>query len=507
MSRLRVGVVGAGRRVHEMYAPVLGALRDDFEVVGVASQTPAAARRAAATLGGAPHQDLAVLAREARPDLLVVAVAAVANAAVAVRAIQTGCAALLETPLAVGAADAARVCVAAARSRAPVAVAEQKPFLPAECFKRQLIDAGALGQVVVVENDYRSYDYHAIAQLRRYLAHDALPVTARAVRASFALDPYERREDEGGAAPGPRVEQWELGTVTFDDGGLLVHRFTSAYKVAPFRTFQSLRIYGTRGSAVNDEIVVLDERGRSVRLPVEANAAGVGRAPRSITATLPAARMVQWQNPFADSGFTDDQVGVALHLAALRAAILAGGRPLYGAHDALRDVEVVEALRRSAEADGAPVPVAHRCEDPRCARPPPVEEVGVRGAGACGAPAIPRERPAPAPSHLLTRRECDDHRACDGVAPFRPTATYPVVKLARRDERRTGPSRSRAMRSAASGTMPAAASQRTGREPMCAAAWRVWFASVAKNRPCADTASTRRPTPSRSSRTRVSVNR
>ena len=46
MTRLRVGVVGAGRRVHEMYAPVLSALRGDFEVVGAASRTPASARRA-----------------------------------------------------------------------------------------------------------------------------------------------------------------------------------------------------------------------------------------------------------------------------------------------------------------------------------------------------------------------------------------------------------------------------------------------------------------------------
>ena len=275
--------------------------------------------------------------------------------------------------------DAARVCAAAARSTAPVAVAEQKPFLPAECFKRRLIDVGALGQVVVAENDYRSYDYHAIAQLRRYLAHDALPVTARAIRASFALDPYERREEAGSAAPGPRIEQWELGEVTFDDGALLVHRFTSAYKVAPFRTFQSLRIYGTRGSAINDEVVVLDEQGRSVRLRIEQNTAGAGHAP-------PGARTVGWENPFADRSLTDDEVGVALHLVALRDAIGAGRQPLYGAHDALRDVEIVEALSRSAEVDGAPVPVAHRCGDPRCARPPVLDQAGRLKKWILGAP-------------------------------------------------------------------------------------------------------------------------
>ena len=374
MTRLRVGVVGAGRRVHEMYAPVLSALRGDFEVVGVASRTPASARRATAVLGGAPYENLATLARDARPDLLVVAVAAPANASVALQAIETGCAVLLETPIAVGAADAARVCAAAGRSPAPFAVVEQKPFLPAECFRRRLIDAGALGQVVVVENDYRSYDYHAIAQLRRYLAHDALPVTARAVRARFALDPYERRDEAGGAAPGPRVEQWDLGTVTFDDGTLLMHRFTSAYKVAPFRTFQSLRIYGTRGSAVNGEIVVLDAQGRSVRLRVEENTPGAGRAPRSITATLPGGQTVGWDNPFIDLGFTDDQVGVALHLVVLREAIAGGRQALYSAHDALRDVEILEAFRRSAEADGRPVPVTHRCGNPRCGGPPVLEQ-------------------------------------------------------------------------------------------------------------------------------------
>jgi predicted dehydrogenase len=357
-----------------MYAPVLRALRDDFKVVGVTSRTLASTRRASAALGCTPYEQLTALARDARPDLVVVAVSAPSNAAVAVQAIEVGCGVLLETPIAEGPSDAARVCAAAARAHAPVAVAEQTPFLPAECFKRQLINSGAFGQIIVVENDYRSYDYHAIAQLRRYMAHDARPVTAHAVRASFALDPYERLEPAGDVLTGPRVETWELGTVKFDDGTLLLHRFTSIYKVAPFRTFQSLRIYGTRGSAVNDEVVVLDRHGRSVRLRVEENFVVLGRAPSAITVTLPEGQAVRWENPFADRGFTNDQVGVALHLDALRAALLTGRQPLYSTHDALRDVEIIDAFRRSAGADGAPVPVTHQCADPRCVRQPIVDQ-------------------------------------------------------------------------------------------------------------------------------------
>ena len=367
MSVLRVGVVGAGRRVLDMYAPVLGELRDDFEVVGVTSRTAAAARRAAEVLRVRPHRDIQALVRDARPEILVVAVYAPANGAVALAAIETGCAVLLETPVAQELVDARRVTGVAARARAPVGVAEQKPFLPWEYFKRQLIEAGALGQVIVTENDYRSYDYHAIAQLRRYLSPDAVPRRAQATRATFALDSYARAGEGGATTAGPRVEQWEIGTVTMDDGSLLIHRYTSASKVAPFRTFQSLRIYGTRGSAVNDEIVVLDAQQRSVRLRVEeTGAARSGLAPASIAVTLPDGEVVAWENPFAGRGFTDDQVAVALHLIALRDAVAGRGAPLYTSHDALRDIEALDAFRRSAAADGAPVDVRHTCGDPRC---------------------------------------------------------------------------------------------------------------------------------------------
>lgn len=370
MRRLRAGIIGAGRRVREFYTPILEALRDEFEVVGVTSRTPAAARNAAMVLGGVGHEDVARMARELHPDLLVVAVSPESNASVAIEAIETGCAALLETPLGMDAADAALVCLAAARSRAPVGVAEQKPFLPAECLKHQLIERGTLGQIVVVENDYRSYDYHAIAQLRRYLSRDAVPVTAHGVHATFALDPYERADSAGSTSTsGERVEHWELGSVTFDNGALLVHQFTSAYKTAPFRTMRSLRIYGTRGSAVDDEIVVLDAHGRSVRALIDERATRPGLAPAAMTATLPGVNTVEWRNPFVGCDFTEDQVGVALHLRALSAAIREHGKPLYGPHEALRDIEILNALRRSAARNGIPVPVTHQCGDWRCARP------------------------------------------------------------------------------------------------------------------------------------------
>jgi hypothetical protein len=67
---------------------------------------------------------------------------------------------------------------------------------------------------------------------------------------------------------------------------------------------------------------------------------------------------------------TDDQMAIAQHMSAMRDAIHGPGPVLYGPHDALLDVELMDAMSQSATKGGVPVPVAHRCADPHC-RPLP----------------------------------------------------------------------------------------------------------------------------------------
>ncbi|MCZ7682725.1 MAG: hypothetical protein M5U28_29590 [Sandaracinaceae bacterium] len=67
--------------------------------------------------------------------------------------------------------------------------------------------------------------------------------------------------------------------------------------------------------------------------------------------------MIGWESPYRERPLTDDQVGFALHLDAMRRAVLGEGEPLYRVADALLDVEILRALEASAALSGAPVGV------------------------------------------------------------------------------------------------------------------------------------------------------
>ena len=373
---LKVGIVGAGRRVRDLYVPVLHALRDTFEVVGGVSRTRVSAERLAAMAGGRAYDSLPALRAE-RPDLLVVAVDAASNARVALEAIASGLPVLLETPIAADLPSGRRVVQAAARGGQPVGIAEQKPFLPWECFKRRLIDAGVIGRVTVVENDFRAVDYHAIAQLRRYLPADAAPLWVRAVRVRAALDPFVSNTGERVPA-GP--ETWMLATITFTDGLLAVHHASTAYKKAPFRMAASLRAYGTRGSIVGSEVAALDASGCTARLHIGGpdGTASDGRAADRLVATWSGGADITWDSPLPGAGLDDDQLGLAQHLLAMRDSVTRGSRPLYGPHDALLDIEIGDATERSARRGGVPVFAGHACADPTCRPLPAIASMRAR---------------------------------------------------------------------------------------------------------------------------------
>jgi predicted dehydrogenase len=250
-------------------------------------------------------------------------------------------------------------------------VAEQKPFLPWECFKRKLIEAGAIGRIALVENRFRSAEYHGVAQLRRYLPGDAMPLQVRALRMRSEQPVFIDRAGEQIAAG---LETWTLATIVFSNGTVGIYNFSTAYKRAPYRLGASLRVQGVSGSIVDEDLALVDSSGAAVR-PQIACARGV--SVERLSVRLPDGKDVVWENPIPAASLDDDQAAVGQHVAAMHEAITRGTRPLYGVHDALVDVEIVGAMDRSARAGGGPVFVAHSCADPEC-RPSSAASVRAR---------------------------------------------------------------------------------------------------------------------------------
>jgi choline dehydrogenase-like flavoprotein/predicted dehydrogenase len=359
-ERVRVGIVGAGRRARGTYLPVLGALADRFEVAGMAART----RRERRANGVPVFDSVERMVERARPDLLVACVTPEANASVTDALLDFRVPLLVETPLAWSLRDGRTLLRRIRQLGVPVGVAEQMPFLPLEELKAALREAGVFGRVLAAHNDRHTFGYHAIAKLRRYLGPDRVAREASATSGACALSSSD------GDAQG--VASWQTGSVRYDDGAMLHHQLGVGAAPALTRIPGSLRIHGERASMVDDELRV--DGHPPVRATRHQVRRGNGTVLRALSLAVPGVGEVRWDSPLGDTPLDDEQIAVAAHLEAMRHAVLGDGAPLYGAAEALRDVEILRAMQISASLSGAPValPVRLSLEGVRLAARPRV---------------------------------------------------------------------------------------------------------------------------------------
>jgi predicted dehydrogenase len=349
--RARVGIVGAGDRVRRVYLPTLKLLAEEIEVIGFMARTAATRKRFASETGLSPFDDVATMIGATRPDFLIVAVSPDQIDRLAPALVELRVSLLIETPFAWSMSRARGTLRRLRQLELVVGVAEQTPFLPAEQLKRMVLDIGLIGHVVAVHNDFAVYDYHGIAAARRLLGGGRRPQVVNAVRSVI----------DANARP---AEIWVLGSVRYDDGALLVHHFSPRYFDNPVRGPRSLRVYGTEGSIV-DNIVISEAGGRAAIEREVRDGRFVGMSVR-----MPAGD-VRWVNPFASFPLSDEQIAVALLLRQMKSAALHHGYPAYSAADGLADMEILTAMRYSADRNGAPValPLRDRLERLRAAAP------------------------------------------------------------------------------------------------------------------------------------------
>ncbi len=243
MSKLRVGIVGAGKRVHLMYAPVL-TTNTDIEVSGFWNRDAEKGRKMTDAFGYTRYTDLDKLAKNS--DALMIVVNSNALTEVTMRCIGYGKPLLSETP--VWTKD---VLVAAQQKSVPLAIAEQTPYLPSEQLKMMLLqDRETFGVPHTVINDFRTFEYHGIAQLRRYIGFDKVPTEVCGMSHGVPMAPFK---DGNNVVQQGHVENWDSGQIRFASGEIAVYNFSSLYNRCWYRSPRSLRIYTDRATISNDD--------------------------------------------------------------------------------------------------------------------------------------------------------------------------------------------------------------------------------------------------------------
>lgn len=290
----KVGLIGAGTRTRDYNLPILESMSDRLEVVGVA--TKSGELREGVNIEAPVFSSITKMVEETKPDALIVSIKSSMVMEVLDEVIESRLPFVIETT------DNTTVYSKLSNEKAKAGVLEQWPFLPLEQFKKQLIDSGALGQVISVENDYRTYDYHGAAQLRNYLPGTPPPklVSIKTLENRYNSEFYV---DTNNNQKMPALETLRAKIGFFENGTLLVYKFSDKHKTMPFRNFKSLKVVGSRGSVDGDclldkecKITVLNDEGVACDLEIfyRYNEGSIS----AISCTLPDGRVIEWKNKY-----------------------------------------------------------------------------------------------------------------------------------------------------------------------------------------------------------------
>lgn len=332
MTRLRVGVVGAGAWGRNHVRSVAGLA--DAELAGVCDVDPATRERVGRQHPGAlVTQDLGALLE--RVDAVVVAAPASSHADLALRCVDAGKPCLVEKPFALSVADAERVARRAAERGVAVLVGHLLLFHPAVERLRAMTDAGELGRVLYLhgmrvnlgqvradENALWSFGPHDVSVALYLLGEQPVQVAA---------------QGHGYLQPG--VEDVVFLTMRFASG-VLAHVHLSW--LDPYKE-RRLTVVGTKKMAVFDDMEPREKLrifDKGVERPPEYRSYGESLTIREGDIYIPRIANVE---------------PLAAELAHFVRVARGAEAPRAPAQDGVRVVRVLEAATRSLASGGAPV--------------------------------------------------------------------------------------------------------------------------------------------------------
>jgi predicted dehydrogenase len=340
MTQIRVAVLGAGNRAQD-HLSTLVKLGPLCLLVGVCDADATRAAEAAERYGTTPFTELPRMLTEARPDLLYVIIPPDGHHAAVELAGRHGVHVISETPIATTLPLADARIDSAKRHGIKLEVAENVWRWPNERLKRQIIEAGLIGEVTQVHLWYYSGSYHGISAARNLIGSPATRV--RGFARETSVPPHGDRVGRD-YMTGP----YEHGLIEYANGAVCFYQ----YPLYPhFRN--TWDVLGTTGAIVGQELVLVRD-GQKESYPIRQELDASGEVPILRRVYVETDPPIVWENPYTDFpiGAGADDIGRTDILAGTRTAILEDTEPAYGAAKARADQETLIAIRESARRDG-----------------------------------------------------------------------------------------------------------------------------------------------------------
>ena len=352
MDRLKIALVGAGRRGSGVYLPIISKMKDDLLLVGICD-----VRAEAAELWGTkynvPHfTDTEEMIKQVKPDLLAIVITPRNNHIPALIATEYGVSYITETPIHPDLEMADKMIQAAKEKGVKIEVAENYYRFPMERIKRAMILKGVFGKILTAYNDFRGHGYHGVSLIRSYIGFREKVKRVFGFSRNFTVQTHIYRRGE----PPRNSENWQHGVIEFENGSVGIFNFTSLSYGSPLRWHNSTKFYGEKGMCVGNEAAVLSETGDAKR-PITitrktSTVEGVEVIDALIADTEPE---VIWENPLRKYPLREGEISVASELMSIAEAVREDEEPEYGPINGKIDQEISLAMARSWSEGGRPV--------------------------------------------------------------------------------------------------------------------------------------------------------
>ena len=324
LNMVKVGIVGAGKRYKSLYKSVLESFGDKINIIGFVTNSG----KLSSEVGDYKvFTSIRELCDYDKPDFLISVVPFHATPSILKDACSLKCDILVETPVG-NLNESYPILNNIQTSGITAGVIEQWPFLPMECFKKKLIDGGILGKIHLAENDYRTYDYHGVAQLRNYLGKDSNFVDIKGkTKKQYPLN---------GSG-----DTWDIIMAELDNGTTLLYKYTSLYKRVKVRNFKSIRVYGDKGTIISDclldndieKFIFIWNDGETYHLYINKI---YSPNLEEINTTLPDGSVIKWENKFKDYELDEHQIAIAQHIDSM-----INGKVLWTVEDGFKDLQIL----------------------------------------------------------------------------------------------------------------------------------------------------------------------
>lgn len=357
--KLKLALIGLGRRGRRSHLPVYPKLNDVYDFVAVCDKDETVLKEVAEEYDVNTYTSVKDLVARERLDVVDVVVPGDAHHAVCCFLADQGIHMIVETPIAPTRPMADLMIDAAKRNNIKLEVAENYHRTAMARFQARVIEAGVIGEVGRIYRIFYEGGYHGMSMLRLLAGSPPTSILGitHVTPVVPIIDRMLRRHTE---------ERWVTSYLDFANGAAAVMIYSNVIHARSLgrKATGISQIDGTRGAIVGTAIHYTRpeeyEKGAVAQayepqfISTEVN--GVQVLDR-ILVELPDQTIV-WENPYAHLGIGEEKgrsIDMADQLMSIANAVLHDTEPTYGAHAARLDQEMALAASESAQMDRQPL--------------------------------------------------------------------------------------------------------------------------------------------------------